>query len=103
MNIFAPPIVTISRGNVLSIPIHQFVNYDHFDFVKEFEGVQYPPLLVLLEGDESKSTPSCFSNLVDEFSNTSENEEIDHTQLQVSSDRLFRVLLKVAYIWHYNE
>ena len=84
MNIFAPPIVTISRGNVLSIPIHQFVNYDHFDFVKEFEGVQYPPLLVLLEGDESKSTPSCFSNLVDEFSNTSENEEIDHTQLQVS-------------------
>ena len=84
MNIFAPPIVTISQGNVLSIPIHQHVNYDHFEFTKEFEGVAYPPLMVLLEGDEAKVTPACFNNLVDDLNHTTTSiDELDQHQIQV--------------------
>lgn len=84
MNIFAPPIVTISQGNVLSIPIHQHVNYDHFNFIKEFEGVAYPPLMVLLEGDEAKVTPAFFHNLVDDLNHTTDDAQFDQQQIQVS-------------------
>ena len=48
--------VTRSQGSVLSIPIYQNVFYDYFDFVKDVEGVRYPPLLVLLEGMTYKLT-----------------------------------------------
>jgi len=82
MNIFAPPIVTISQGNVLSIPIHQHVNYDHFNFIKEFEGVAYPPLMVLLEGDEAKVTPAFFHNLVDDLNHTTDDAQFDQQQIQ---------------------
>ena len=82
MNIFAPPIVAHTRGNVLSIPIHQYVNYEHFEFVKESNGVEYPPLMVLLEGDESRNTPADFLNKIDEQFITSGSAEFDQHQFQ---------------------
>ena len=42
--------VTQSQGAVLSIPIYQNVRYEYFNFVQRVDGVEYPPLLVLLEG-----------------------------------------------------
>ena len=42
--------VTRSQGSVLSLPIYQNMSYDYFDYVKDVDGVRYPPLLVLLEG-----------------------------------------------------
>ena len=50
VDILAPPMVTRSQGSVLSLPIYQNVSYNYFDYVKDVDGVQYPPLLVLLEG-----------------------------------------------------
>ena len=82
MNIFAPPIVAHTRGNVLSIPIHQYINYAHFEFVKESDGVEYPPLMVLLEGDEARNTPADFLNKIDENFITSESVEFDDHQFQ---------------------
>ena len=50
VDILAPPMVTRSQGSVLSLPIYQNIHYDYFDYVKDVDGVRYPPLLVLLEG-----------------------------------------------------
>ena len=91
MNIFAPPIVAHTRGNVLSIPIHQYVNYEHFEFVKESNGVQYPPLMVLLEGDEARNTPADFLNKIDEkFVTLGEHNQYDDHQFQENVTNLFQ-------------
>ena len=91
MNIFAPPIVAHTRGNVLSIPIHQYVNYEHFEFVKESNGVQYPPLMVLLEGDEARNTPADFLNKIDEkFVTLAEHNHYDDHQFQENVTNLFQ-------------
>ena len=42
--------VTRSQGSVLSLPIYQNMSYEYFDYVKDVDGVRYPPMLVLLEG-----------------------------------------------------
>jgi len=79
VDILAPPMVTRSQGSVLSLPIYQNVSYNYFDYVKDVDGVQYPPLLVLLEGSEDKSTPGDFSNVLDD--NDLEPSEFDDQEI----------------------
>jgi len=83
VDILAPPMVTRSQGSVLSLPIYQNISYDYFQYVKDVDGVRYPPLLVLLDGSVDKSKPGDFSNVLDK--NDDESSEFDDQIIETVS------------------
>ena len=74
---FVPSSIPETNSGILTFPVYRNVDYDVYPFVRD--GV--PPLIVLMEGDQSKTRASDFFNPIIDSAKTDE-QKLDMRQMQ---------------------